>query len=110
LSPSHATNLVGTVNGTNIDFLTWVDNSTNELGFRVERSNADFQSRLGVGRCGGGGGGWLVGANVTSYLDNTVVAGSTYYYRIIVFNGLEIRWHPIRERHCGLAQRDHHHR
>jgi hypothetical protein len=59
--------------------LTWVDNSTNETGFRIERSTD-------------GGVTWsllaTVGANVTSYSDTNVTKGSSYSYRVYACNGV----------------------
>jgi hypothetical protein len=61
---------------------TWVDNSTNETGFTVQRStSADFTTDLQE---------FSVGANVTTYLDGTVAPGNTYYFRVkAVLGGLE---------------------
>ena len=53
--------------------LAWNDNSTNETGFRIERSN-------------NGTSGWslvtTVGANVTSYENTGLRKKTTYYYRV----------------------------
>ena len=56
--------------------LTWVDNSTNETGFAIERQT------------NGGAFGALatVGTNVTSYTNATVTAGNTYTYRVRAVN------------------------
>ncbi|MCB9893007.1 MAG: right-handed parallel beta-helix repeat-containing protein [Planctomycetes bacterium] len=73
-SPSAATNLVATLNGTAAD-LSWTDNSANETGFRIER-------RIGTG-------GYAVlttlAADVTSYSDAGLAAG-TYTYRVYAYN------------------------
>jgi alpha-tubulin suppressor-like RCC1 family protein len=65
-----------TVSQTQID-LTWVDNTNNELGFRIER-------KTGVT------GIWetiiILGENTNSYSDTTVTPGNTYYYRIMAYN------------------------
>lgn len=56
--------------------LTWQDNSTNEDGFKIERST--------------GGGGFtqvgVTGANITTYVDAGVTAGATYTYRVCAYN------------------------
>lgn len=59
--------------------LTWTDNSNNELGFRLERSN-DSASTYPVSVS--------LAADVTSYLDTNVfvVGGTTYWYRVQSFN------------------------
>src|SRR5262249_18411940 len=53
--------------------LTWKDNSANETGFAIERSNDGLT-------------GWTqlvqVGVSVTSYTDNSALAQHTYYYRV----------------------------
>lgn len=51
--------------------LSWIDTSTNETGFRVERKSRadDFYSTIGE-----------VGADVTVYDDHTVAARSTSLY------------------------------
>ena len=59
------------VSGTRVD-LAWTDNSSDETGFRIERSV--------------GTGGWTLlaspTANTTSFSDTTVSAGVTYNYRV----------------------------
>ncbi len=57
--------------------LSWTDSSSDELGFKIQRSTS--------------GGGFVeiasVGAGVTSYSDTSVVAGTTYTYQVIAWNG-----------------------
>lgn len=56
--------------------LSWADSSTDEQGFKIQRSTS--------------GGGFVeiasVGAGVTSYSDTSVVAGTTYTYQVIAWN------------------------
>jgi alpha-tubulin suppressor-like RCC1 family protein len=56
--------------------LDWRDRSTNEQGFRIER-------RIGTGA-------WTqigqVGANVTTYVNTGLTAGTTYTYRVLAYN------------------------
>ncbi|MBN1187050.1 MAG: fibronectin type III domain-containing protein [Bacteroidales bacterium] len=53
--------------------LSWQDNSMNETGFRIERSlssGSDYEEIH------------TTSANVTSYLDNTLIDGTEYFYRV----------------------------
>jgi hypothetical protein len=56
--------------------LAWIDSSSNETGFRIER-------RVGAGS-------WVriatVGTNVTSYANSALTPGTTYSYRVHAFN------------------------
>jgi hypothetical protein len=56
--------------------VSWDDNSTAETGFKIERSS-DGVTFFPLG---------TVSANVTTYIDASVTAGSTYWYRICAFN------------------------
>ena len=58
------------VNGNSVK-LDWVDNSTNEQGFLIERKTTGDYTLLAV-----------VAANVITYTDATVVADTGYYYRL----------------------------
>lgn len=56
--------------------IQWNDNSSRELGFKVERStNGTTFSPIAA-----------VGANTTSYQDNSVTAGATYWYRVKAYD------------------------
>ena len=59
--------------------LTWVDSSTNELGFSIERS---------TGTTGTLGEIATTAAGVTTYTDLTVATGTTYCYRLRAFNAV----------------------
>jgi len=53
-------------------YLLWTDNSTNEIAFVIERSTNDTDfSTAGT-----------VGANVTRFVDSSLAASTTYYYRV----------------------------
>jgi hypothetical protein len=52
--------------------LVWLDNSSNETGFAIERS-LDGVSFSGL---------TSVGANATAFTDSSLPAGATYYYRV----------------------------
>lgn len=66
--------------------LSWADNSTDETGFRIERA----LSNAGPFSAGTGPGTFAVvanvGANVKSYSDSSLSAGTFYYYRIFAYN------------------------
>ncbi|MDW8296438.1 MAG: fibronectin type III domain-containing protein [Raineya sp.] len=76
------TNLVATaVSPTQIN-LTWVDNATNEAGYKVERSTdgTNFTEISGTG----------LSPNSTTFIDAPVSSNTTYYYRVRAFNGPNI--------------------
>jgi hypothetical protein len=56
--------------------LNWSDTSTNETGFRIERMPAGGSYALLT----------TVGSNVKAYSDTSVVAGSSYCYRVRAYN------------------------
>ena len=75
--PEKPTNLTATIiSQTEID-LSWIDNSDNETGFRVERSQ-------------NGGTDWSVvtttTANASSYKNSGLTAESSYSYKVMAFN------------------------
>jgi hypothetical protein len=75
-------NLSATSGENKID-LSWSDNSDNEEGFRIFRkleSEAAFSGDPLVS----------VGADVTSYSDTSVSAGSSYVYQVIAFSGSSV--------------------
>src|SRR5262245_23137324 len=57
--------------------LSWIDNSGNESGFKVERKTGTSGTYAQIG---------TVGVNVRTYTDSTVAAGTTYCYRVRAFN------------------------
>jgi hypothetical protein len=74
--PNAPTTLVAT-GGTNQITLTWTDNSTNETGFKVERS-------------ANGTTGWTQIAttfqNIATYINTGLPNGTKYYYRVRAYN------------------------
>ncbi len=60
--------------------LHWVDNSTNELGFIIERKSGDSTSLAPFLILDS------VLSNTTLYIDSTVMLDSTYQYRVYAFN------------------------
>ena len=64
--------------GSGLINLTWTDNSANEAGFNIQRAtNSGFTANLTT---------FTVAAGASAYTDNTVVGGTTYYYRVRAFN------------------------
>jgi Concanavalin A-like lectin/glucanases superfamily/Divergent InlB B-repeat domain len=57
--------------------LTWIDNSSDELGFSIERSSGTAGTYAVIA---------AAPAGATSYTDLTVAAGVTYCYRVRSFN------------------------
>jgi S-layer homology domain len=57
--------------------LSWVDNSVNEAGFKVERKTGTNGTFAPVGD---------VGANTTSFMDGSLSTGSLYCYRVRAYN------------------------
>ena len=55
--------------------LTWADTSSVESGFRVERSSGGAFSQVGQ-----------VGANVTTFTNSSLAAGTSYSYRVVAYN------------------------
>jgi hypothetical protein len=75
--PAAPDNLTATAVGLAVN-LAWVDRSTNETGFVLERAtNNTFTAGFTS---------FSLGANVTSYTDAAVVGGTTYFYRVRAVN------------------------
>src|SRR5262249_51497451 len=55
--------------------VNWQDNSTNEDGFKIERGVSGSYAEIGS-----------VGPDIRSYTDSSVIAGTTYCYRVRAFN------------------------
>ena len=66
-------NLIATVFSATQNDLTWNDNSSNETGFEIERSESFWSGFAKIG---------TNTANDTTYSDTTAVANTTYYYRV----------------------------
>jgi hypothetical protein len=68
------------VGGTQID-LSWKSNSTDQTGFNLERAtDSGFTQNLTLVT--------TTAANVTTFSDTGLSAGTTYYYRVRAINGL----------------------
>jgi FtsP/CotA-like multicopper oxidase with cupredoxin domain len=74
-SPTGLTDIVAAYNQVN---LTWNDNASNEVGYRLERASDNlFQNN------------WTsfnLAAQSTFYVDTSISGNTTYYYRVIAFN------------------------
>jgi hypothetical protein len=70
--------------------VSWSDNSDNESNFVIERCDQVRVAPTGEKTAGSCIGSWrtiaTVGANTTSYVDNTAAANHTYLYRIKATN------------------------
>jgi hypothetical protein len=76
--PAAPTNLAGMPFApTRVD-LSWNDNSSDETGFKVERSSNGGTTYLTIG---------ITAANIASYSDTTAAAGTSYLYRVRATNG-----------------------
>jgi hypothetical protein len=76
--PAAPTNLTATATSRSRIQLAWVDNSTNETGFRIERStNGVNFTEIGT-----------VGANVTAVGNINLQRNRLYYYRIRAYNSV----------------------
>ena len=74
---------------------TWMDNSSNEDGFEIERREGTTQAYTQIA---------IVGANVTSYNDSGLVDGETYCYRVSAFNAAGSS--PYSNEACAAARPD----
>jgi hypothetical protein len=75
--PAAPSSLTVTSGGKGSAILNWVDNSTNEDNFLVERSTSMSAGYIQIA---------TTGANVKSYTDNTVFRKTTYFYRVRAAN------------------------
>lgn len=70
------TNLIATAAGPNEVQLSWNDNNTQEVGFKIERKTG-MQGNYALIDS--------VNENIISYLDQSVEASTLYYYRVFAF-------------------------
>ncbi len=67
--------------------LTWTDNATNETGFTIQRArNTGFTTGLTT---------FTAAANATTFVDSTVAATTTYYYRVQAASATPSPWSNI---------------
>jgi hypothetical protein len=74
--PNTPTSLVSTLNSLTIVNLSWSDQSTNELGFKIERK-VDSGNYILIA---------TVGPNITAYQDINLSLNSSYTYRVYSYN------------------------
>ncbi|MEC4807134.1 MAG: DUF4114 domain-containing protein [Jaaginema sp. PMC 1079.18] len=77
-APLAPDSLVATANSDTEIALAWNDNSSNETGFKIERS-LDNTNWTEIG---------TAGVNTTSYTDTGLSANTQYYYRLSAINGV----------------------
>lgn len=58
--------------------ISWTDNSTNELGFKIERKTGD-EDFVQIGR---------TQANTSNFRDDKLMASTEYVYRVVAYNSL----------------------
>ena len=75
--PSVPTGLTAAVESSSRIDLLWIDNSNNEVGFKIERKEGagGIYSQIAT-----------VGPNVTTYSDMGLAPGTTYYYKVRTYN------------------------
>ncbi|MBI3962352.1 MAG: fibronectin type III domain-containing protein, partial [Deinococcus sp.] len=73
--PQPASGLGAVASGSNRVNLSWQDNASNETGFKIERKTTGTWSQIAT-----------TGANLTSYQDTSLIAGTTYWYRVRAYN------------------------
>ena len=78
LVPLHPTNLIGTVTTATQINLSWTDNSTNEVGFKIERKTG-----TGVYAVVG-----ITATDITTFSDNGLTPNTTYTYRVYSNNAV----------------------
>src|SRR5207244_3166800 len=75
-TPAAPTSLTATAASSSQINLAWVDNSSNESGFKIEQStNGTTFAQIGT-----------VAANIKSYSNTGLNASTKYYYRVRAYN------------------------
>jgi hypothetical protein len=79
--------------------LTWVDNSTNEMGFSIERKSdpAGCTGAIPFAVVGS------VGANVKTYVDATILDNTPYCYRVNAWNTVDGTVGGVKQYSVGYA-------
>ena len=77
--PLAPNNLTATAVGPNQIDIAWSDNSSDEVGFKLQRTT-DPSSSMSWGTI------YTAAAGETSYSDTSVTGNTTYYYRIFAYN------------------------
>ncbi len=96
-APSGLTAAAAAADPTGSIALAWTDNSTNESGYRVERS-ADGVTFGQIAQLGTG---------ATAYADSGLVSGARYYYRTYAYNSAGVRRRTRTSRRLRRRPRQH---
>jgi hypothetical protein len=75
--PAAPSNLIGTASGAYVINLTWADNATNELGYRIESKTGATGTYEVVG---------TLGPNTTTTTISSLSEGTQYYFRVKAIN------------------------
>jgi hypothetical protein len=75
--PAAPSNLQATADSTSQITITWNDNSNNESGFRIERKTGASGTYAEMAN---------VGANIRTWVNTGLSAGTEYFYRVRAFN------------------------
>ena len=75
--PNAPTSLTATAVSSSQINLAWTQNSSDETGFKIERKTGAAGTYAEIA---------IVGANVTSYSNTSLSAGTTYFYRVRAYN------------------------
>ena len=85
MAPTAPSNLSATAVSASQINLSWNDNSNNETGFKLEHWTGSEWAQIAQ-----------LGANVTSYPNTGLAAGTTYFYRVSAYNSAaKVRLLPI---------------
>jgi predicted phage tail protein len=76
-APTAPSSLTATANSTTQITLNWTDNANNETGFKIERSANAGSGFTEIAQ---------VGANVTTFINTNLQAGTTYFYRVRAYH------------------------
>lgn len=79
LVPTIVSALVATATSNSTVNVEWVDNSNNELGFIIDRSNNNNSNYFTID---------TVGINVENYTDQDLASGTIYFYKVAAYNAV----------------------
>jgi titin len=78
-APSAPSSLAATANSSTQITISWMDNSTNETGFKIESSKSSSGPFAQIA---------TVAAGVTTYVNSALTASTAYYYRVRAYNAV----------------------
>jgi hypothetical protein len=78
-APAAPSNLVATTESESSIKLQWMDNATDETGYKIDRKRTAQEQWTLLA---------IIDPNSISYTDNNLTDGSKYYYRIYAFNAI----------------------